>query len=162
MVVCGWEAGNMSSLKAVYYDAFNLLCGEKLGSGIHRDVFECKIRPDLVVKVEKGDYRYFANVLEMRFWCDNQYAKDIAKWLAPCEFLSPDGRLLLQKRAQPIISGSQLPKQIPAFLTDLKKENFGLLDGRVVCVDYALNNVTVSTRMRKPYWHLKTTEKRND
>jgi len=139
-------------MKAVYKDCFNLLCGEKLGAGIHRDVFECKLRPDLVVKVEKSDHRYFANVMEMQFWCDNQYAKDIAKWLAPCEYLSPDGRILLQRRAQPIVDESQLPKQLPAFLTDLKMRNFGMLDGRVVCVDYALNVVIASRRMREAHW----------
>ena len=59
--------------EAVFRDAFNMLCGKEIGSGIHRTVFECKIRPDLVVKVENECYREFANVREMKFWCDNQY-----------------------------------------------------------------------------------------
>lgn len=139
-------------MKAVYYDCFNMICGAKLGHGIHRAVFECKVRKDLVVKVESDDYRYFANVMEMKFWSDNQYCKEIAKWLAPCEFLSPDGRLLLQRRAQPIVDESQLPKMLPSFLTDLKMSNFGILDGRVVCVDYALNIANASMRMRKADW----------
>ena len=37
---------------ATYEDAFNLLCGKLLGEGIHRKVFECRLRDDLVVKVE--------------------------------------------------------------------------------------------------------------
>jgi len=139
-------------MKSVYKDSFNLLCGEKLGSGIHRDVFDCTLRPDLVVKVEKSDFRYFANVLEMRFWCDNKHAKNISKWLAPCEYLSPDGRILLQRKAQSIVSESQLPKQLPAFLTDLKMSNFGIIDSRVVCLDYALNVTTASARMRRADW----------
>jgi len=139
-------------MKAVYKDCFNLLCGKMLGSGIHRDVFECKLRPDLVVKVEKSDHRYFANVMEMFFWDEHHYRESVATWLAPCEYLSPDGRILLQRRAQPIADESQLPKQLPSFLADLKMSNFGMLDGRVVCVDYALNITNASTRMRKAEW----------
>ena len=37
----------------IYMDAFNLLCGRKIGFGIHRDVFECKVDKSLVVKVDR-------------------------------------------------------------------------------------------------------------
>lgn len=138
----------------IYMDAFNLLCGKKLGSGIHRDVFECKLRPDLVVKVETNtDYREFANVREMRFWCDNEHASAVSKWLAPCECLSPDGRILLQKRCEPVPNKYSLPTQLPVFLTDTKTNNFGILDGRLVCVDYAITINNPSTRLRKAeFW----------
>ena len=141
-------------MKETYKDCFNMLCGKSVGRGIHRKVFECKLRPDLVVKVESSDYRYFANVMEMNFWNEHQYYKNIAQWLAPCEYLSPDGRILLQRKAAPIIDESQLPKNLPSFLTDLKMDNFGILDDRVVCVDYALHMTTASTRMIKARWNL--------
>lgn len=140
-------------MKEVYKDCFNMLCGEKLGSGIHRDVFDCKIREDLVVKVEKADYRYFANVMEMSFWSNYQYCKEISKWLAPCEYMSPDGRILLQRKATPI-EECRLPDRLPAFLTDTKPANFGAINGSVVCVDYAMHIVNVSTRMRKARWNI--------
>ena len=92
----------MSYPNETFEDAFNLLCGKQLGSGIHSDVYECRIRPDLVVKVEnslQGEWRSFANVQEHQFWTDNEYAPAVAKWLAPCEYLSPDGRISLQRRA---------------------------------------------------------------
>lgn len=72
-----------------------MVCGEKLGEGIHRTVYACKIKPELVVKVETDDMRYFANVLEMRFWNDHEHYSKVADWLAPCEYLSPDGRILM-------------------------------------------------------------------
>lgn len=138
---------------ATYEDAFNLLCGKLLGEGIHRKVFECRLRDDLVVKVEaETDWRYFANVLEMRFWNDHEHYKKVADWLAPCEYLSPDGRILLQRRVSPIIERSVLPEQVPAFLSDLKPENFGMLDGRLVCLDYALTIPNPSTRLKKVDW----------
>jgi len=141
------------SNKACFEEAFNLLCGEKLGSGIHRTVYECRIRPDLVVKVENDNYRVFANVMESKFWDDNQFSKAIAKWLAPVEFLSPDGRILLQRRVQPLVAGlKNMPEKLPAFLTDIKLDNFGILDGNLVCVDYAFTIQNVSTTMKKVTW----------
>jgi hypothetical protein len=136
-----------------------MLCGEKLGSGVSRDVFACKLRPELVVKVETDfDYRSFANVAEMRIWCDNRDHKAVADWLAPCEYLSPDGRILLQARVDvlqpPFKPGDKLPPdKIPAFLTDRKHSNFGWYQGRLVCCDYALTIATHSTRMTNAeYW----------
>jgi hypothetical protein len=138
---------------AAYEDAFNLLCGKLLGEGIHRKVFECRLRDDLVVKVESEEnWRYFANVLEMRFWNDHEHYKKVADWLSPCEYLSPDGRILLQRKASPIVELSVLPEQVPAFLSDLKPENFGMLDGRLVCLDYALTIPNPSTRLKKVDW----------
>lgn len=136
-----------------FEDAFNLLCGDKIGSGIHRDVFECRISPQYVVKVENsGEWRFFANVHEMKFWSDNQFCRSIAQWLAPCYMLSPDGRILLQHRASPLRPDDKLPDKLPAFLTDVKRENFGRLDNRIVCVDYASTIDVISTRLRKVNW----------
>ena len=76
----------------------------------------------------------------------------ISRWLAPCEFLSPDGRILLQTRAEPLPFDYRLPDKLPAFLTDLKRANFGLLDGKLVCVDYAFVDIMPSTRLRRACW----------
>lgn len=136
-----------------FEDAFNLLCHEKLGSGIHRDVFACRIDPKLVVKVETDlPWRYFANVHEMKFWTDHQHYEKVAKWLAPCDYLSPDGLILLQRRCEPLRDNDVLPDKLPAFLTDVKKDNYGWLDGRIVCFDYALNIPSPSLRPKKAVW----------
>lgn len=140
-------------INPAFEDAFNLLCGAKLGSGIHRDVFECRLRPDLVVKVEQqNEWRYFSNVHEMKFWDDNQHYKKVANWLAPCEYLSPDGRILLQRKVRIATSLDELPKQIPAFLTDIKPCNYGWLEGRLVCVDYAMTVDKANLRLKKVEW----------
>lgn len=135
---------------AAFEDAFNLLCGDKLGEGIHRTVFACRLRPDLVVKVEtSGEWRYFANVQEMKFWNDHEHREAVAKWLAPCEYLSPDGRILLQQRVEPLRATDAMPDKLPAFLTDIKRDNFGLLGGRLVCTDYAMTIPNPNLRLRK-------------
>ena len=136
----------------IHEDAFNLLCGDLIGEGIHRKVFECRLRSDLVVKVEiNTGWRYFANVLEMKFWNDHQHFKKVANWLAPCEYLSPDGRILLQKRCEGV-GRAFFPEEVPSFLTDIKCNNFGYYEGRIVCVDYAMTIPNPSTRLKKVEW----------
>lgn len=135
-----------------FQDCFDLMCGRKIGEGIHRMVFECKVRPDLVVKVESDDYRYFANVLEFKFWEDHERYAPVSRWLAPCEFLSPEGRILLQKRCDKVPESYKLPKKMPEFLTDMKRDNFGILNGKLVCVDYAMTIPSPVTKLRNAEW----------
>jgi hypothetical protein len=122
---------------ATFEDAFNLLCGDKIGEGCYRSVFECKLRPEWVVKVENGEARRFCNVLEDEFWATHHTTEAVKRWLAPCIHLSPDARLLIQLRTDPVPSHFRFPKQLPHFLNDVKKSNFGLLKGKLVTHDYA-------------------------
>lgn len=142
-------------MNPAYEDAFNILCqGEKIGAGVSREVFQCRLRPEWVVKVELNeDWRNFANVMEWKFWENVRYMPKITRWLAPCEMLSPDGRILIQHRAEPLPRDYVLPETLPDFLTDIKRSNFGLIAGQLVCVDYALVCATVSHRMRKAVWN---------
>ncbi len=134
-----------------FEDAFNLLCAELLGEGIHRKVFACRLRPELVVKVEaEPAFRYFANVHEMKMWNDASAGE--MKWLAPCRYLSPDGRILLQERADPVPADYELPERMPSFLTDFKRSNFGILRGKFVCVDYAMPIPSYNSRLKKVHW----------
>lgn len=134
-----------------FEDAFNLLCGALLGEGVHRKVFACRLRPELVVKVEaEPAFRYFANVHEMKMWNDSSLKE--AEWLAPCRYLSPDGRILLQDRADPVPGDYEMPERMPSFLTDFKRENFGILKGKLVCIDYAMPIPSYSSRLKKVNW----------
>lgn len=134
-----------------FSDLFDMFCGEKIGSGIHRDVFACKLMPEYVVKVEKDDYREFANIMEAKFWWNNERYRPVAQWLAPVKALSPDGRILLQARCSPVRT-TELPEKIPSFLTDVKPANFGFYDGRIVCCDYAWTILNPSVRWKKAEW----------
>lgn len=137
---------------ATFEDAFNLLCGDWIGAGVDRTVYECALIHGWVVKVENKTNRYFANPLECKFWNDHAYYKPVADWLAPCGNMSPDGRILLQKRVDPIPLDYVMPDKLPKFLTDLKRSNFGLLNGRLVCVDYSRVIPSPSLRLRKVNW----------
>jgi hypothetical protein len=139
-----------------FQDFFNLACGKLLGEGVHRKVFECRLRADLVVKVEVEEvFRFFANVHEMAFYNASPYA--VQRWLAKPDLLSPDGRILLMERAMPATDLTEMPDELPAFLSDIKMENFGWVrEGdtrRLVCVDYALvYHAKPSLRPRKVNW----------
>ena len=53
----------------VFEDAFNLLCGERIGAGVSREIFECALMPDCVVKVET-DQSAHQNIMEWEVWND--------------------------------------------------------------------------------------------
>jgi hypothetical protein len=136
----------------VFEEAFNMLCGDLLGEGICRKVYECKIDKTIVVKVEKDPNAMFQNAHEYRHWTESQFYKKAAAWLAPCISISTYGTVLLQRRVQPL-QREQLPAEIPEFLNnDIKPSHFGMLDGRVVCCDYALLGTVLPMRMKRPKW----------
>lgn len=138
---------------ATYLDAFNLLCGDFIGRGQFRDVFQCRLLPDCVVKVERPEsFRKFSNVYEFDFWHEYKEDKNVIKWLAPCEWLSADGRILIQKKCDPVPQDYKLPTKLPSFLTDTKRANYGIYEGRLVCIDYAIVIMNPETKLRKANW----------
>lgn len=146
-----------SFLKEELYD---LLCGRKLGEGAARAVFEHALDPTLVIKFEAGGS--FQNVIEWETWQSVQHVPDIAKWFAPCIAISPNGAVLVQRRTTP---AAFHPERVPAFFTDLKCANFGILipnhldtcqrTGQFVCHDYGTHLMLengMTKRMRKADW----------
>lgn len=138
----------------VRLDMFNFLCGELIGFGISRWVFEYSLDPkNYVVKIDMSDKN--ANVIEWTAWDSVKHNKDVAKWFAPCKYLSCCGRILVQKRANKKDIKSY-PKEIPAFLWDVKYDNYGFIGNQLVCVDYAIHglieNGMNSKRMKKANW----------
>lgn len=107
----------------------------------------------MVVKVE-NDARSFHNIAEWTLW---QYVKDrpsIRKWLAPVEWISPNGILLVMRRTE-LVKIADLPKKVPALLTDLHQYNWGRLDGRIVCHDYGTTtgfDLRAFSRLRTAQW----------
>ena len=134
----------------VNLDLFRLMLGDVVGNGVARVVYRVKHRPDLVAKIETGSHS-FQNIKEWEFFNYWRHAEEVRDWLAPCEDISPCGTVMLQRRTTPV-QHDQLPKKLPKFLTDQKVQNFGMLDGRLVCHDYGLVVVTADTALRKADW----------
>lgn len=129
---------------------FSMMMGGVLGAGEFRIVYEHMHRDDLVLKWEPNS-QSFQNIAEWEFWQDYKDEKTVARWLAPCEFISPCGVILAQKKTtEP--ERSHYPKTMPEFLCDLKRRNFGLLNGKLVAHDYGMHIVKVPTKRKKVTW----------
>lgn len=151
----------MSTNATVHRDAFDLLCDERIGYGMSRSVFSSKLLPDCVIKVEEGAGR-FQNVIEWETW---QRVKDseYSRWFAACRWISPCGSVLIMERTRPP-APKEFATQMPAFLCDFKRTNYGMLapnksrTGRsdsLVCHDYGTHLMFehgMTRRMRKAEW----------
>jgi hypothetical protein len=133
-------------------DLLWLVCGAVIGQGCARTVYACKIDRSLVVKVEH-EGGSFQNVNEWEVWNKMSDCAPAARWLAPCVAISSTGTILLQRRAEPIRK-KELPKRVPAIFTDLKTENWGVIDGKPVCFDYGVHRAAAHAfiPMRKAEW----------
>ncbi len=129
---------------------FYTIVGEVLGAGEFRRVYEHAHRDDLVLKFETNA-QSFQNIAEWDFWNDNKANKRVARWLAPCEFISPCGIILAMKKTT-VPQLVDYPNMVPEFLTDLKRTNFGMYEGRLVTHDYGLYNVNTPTKRKKAKW----------
>lgn len=112
----------------------DLMLGKFLGSGVGREVYVFRPDPTFVIKFETGN-QSFQNIREWDLWNDLAEQPKLRKWLAPINSISPSGDILMQRRTTPMRK-NELPKRVPAFATDLKIQNWGLLDGQPVMHDY--------------------------
>ena len=124
-----------------------MFVGDKLGDGSAREVFELQLDDTKVVKIEQGNGS-FQNVVEWEIWCRYKDNPRVAKWLCPCHYISASGSMLIMSKAANL-RDEEIPKRVPKFLLDHKKDNFGMLDGKVVCRDYGLLNLTPDLTLDK-------------
>jgi hypothetical protein len=113
-------------------DFFDFFCGEWLGEGECRVVYEFRLNTKMVVKICKSG---FDNIHEWEIYKNIKYHHPhLVKYLAQPIRISECGKVLLMERTQPI---KHLPKKIPQFITDLHPGNWGKIGNRIVCHDYA-------------------------
>ncbi len=131
---------------SVSKDFFRLFCGDRIGFGSARETYECLTNPAWVVKIE-FKAQSFQNIFEWDIWL---WVKEhgMKRYFAPCRFISPCGAVLIQDRTAPLPLNYELPKKMPAMMGDLKRSNFGLLNGKLVAHDYGTNNVTMQLNRR--------------
>ena len=152
-VTIGDVRGHFDSIVSV--DLYQLMCGKWLGGGIGRGVYVLGVDPSLVIKIETVS-RSFQNVTEWEVWNDLERGDyEAMDWFAPCHYISPCGTILIQARTTPL-DKSQAAKRVPAFFTDLKYQNFGMYDGRVVAHDYGYHKFVelgLNSKMRRAQWY---------
>lgn len=133
--------------------AYNLLIGNYIGEGEYRTVYECCLRDDLVAKIEKPEKRHaFANVHEFSIWQEYKEIEAVRMWLAPIYIMSDCAQILLQSKVSSVPVDFVWPDKLPSFLGDIKRENFGWFENRLVCIDYANTVFKANTRMKAVKW----------
>ncbi len=119
-------------------DIAGMLLGRCDGVGTHRVIYEHATDPSLIIKIE-GEAGSFRNIYEHQVW---EHVKETkwAKWFAPVVSISPAGTTLIMRKCE-VARLEDMPRQVPAFMTDLKFENWGWYtptkgERRLVCLDY--------------------------
>lgn len=112
------------------------IVGDKLGEGEHRRVHIFKPDPTKVIKIDYSG-NHFANISEWNVWSE-AVEMGLGKWFAPIHGISENGHFLVMSRTEPCL---KLPKRLPNFFSDIKRANFGRLNGRLVAHDYANHSV---------------------
>lgn len=133
-------------------DVAKLVLGNLLGYGTTRAIYQHALDPGLIVKIEDGA-QSFCNIAEWSVW---EAVKEtaLARWFAPAVAISQSGTVIVMKRCEPL-RPDELPERIPAFFTDVKAENWGLFEGRPVCLDYGYHLMLergMTKAMRKANW----------
>lgn len=131
-------------------DLFRMLCGDEISRGSSRCVYRHASDPTLVVKEEESG---FQNIMEWLTW-ERIQPTSWAKWFAPCMQISNNGLFLVMKKTLDL-DLNKLPERMPKFLSDFKYQNYGILDGKVVCRDYGTNLLMeygMSNVMKKVKW----------
>jgi len=131
------------------------ICGEQIGHGLYRDVYELKFDPRYVVKIEVDmSQAVFANATEWRNYINNKEWKWFEQWLAPCMLISETGQWMIQRRVNwKNKTKKDYPKEIPSMFTDTKYDNFGWIGNRLVCCDYSYIPFTLpKTQTKRAKW----------
>lgn len=121
--------------------------GPMIANGTSRSVFSCKYDSNVVLKFQKSYGQQ--NAMEAHVW--ERYRNDprVSRWLAPIYSRSSNNRVIVQARTMPLVSR---PRKLPAFLNDHKVQNYGILNGRVVCHDYGIISLVGSTKLEPVQW----------
>lgn len=108
------------------------------GTGMSRWVYTSEVFPDIVIKIERRG-KVFQNIVEYETWTHVEHTW-AAQFFAPVVDISDCGRFLVMKRTKPVTMKTlRKTTRVPVFLSDLKRTNYGLYKGRLVCHDYGTN-----------------------
>lgn len=123
-----------------------------IGTGLTRDVYRYNIQTNLVIKIEGNSVKRnsFQNVKEYLFTKELEYCEEI-KYIAKTFDISENGKYIIQEYARDVTDdewNNFIADRSPSFLTDLKRENVGVIDDRIVVRDYGSAIMTNRFKMK--------------
>lgn len=142
----------MSENAAMHRELFWTIADKKIGEGWTREVFDSKVLPNCVIKVEDASGR-FQNVQEWDIW-QKVVGTPYSRWFAECKWISPSGSILIMEKTR-TPAPHEYPDLVPSFFTDMKRTNFGMSGKWLVAHDYGVNLLTekgLNKRMKKAHW----------
>lgn len=151
------RVAELLGLGPVAYDLVTSICGESMGAGCYRTVYEYNLDSRYVVKIEPLNTS--CNLIEYMIWDevkglrgDLAWVKD---WFAPCGWISPNGRIMTMRKTTDTGTGDNLPEKVPKFFWDVKWDNFGWIGKKFVCHDYGQfhNMINYPKGMVKANWY---------
>lgn len=134
-------------------DLVRMMLGDRVGLGASREVYQFMANGRWIIKLEVRDT--FQNVHEHEVW---KLVRDTKwrRWFAPVVMVSECGQCLVMEQTVPLPLKAKRPAMMPSFFDDLKPENFGTFEGRIVCHDYGLTKLLSQgldhARMVKARW----------
>ncbi len=132
-------------LKETKNSLYNMIVGKFIGEGISRKVYQHNVDESLVVKIQYSRYEHINHQQNYNEWVIWSIVKDLgdeySKWFVPCVNISNDYNILIQKKTEPVQSYIEQLNEIPEFLEDVHANNFGVLNGKIVCHDYGYLNL---------------------
>jgi hypothetical protein len=123
---------SLCELPPIGIDSCGFILGEFIGKGAYREVYNFPFKSNTVIKVAKDSY---ANILEWEIWKSVKGTPN-EKWFCPCLYMSREGYFLIQPKCKPLKDSDKLPKNLPAFFDDVRRNNWGWYKGNLVCFDY--------------------------
>lgn len=146
------RVSDLLNIPAISSDFITSLCGNHIGTGCFRSVFDYNLDNKYVIKIEPQNTS--CNLVEYMIWdevkglCGN--LDWVKNWFAPVKWISPNGRILIMKKTKDY-STKKIPDKVPAFLWDVKPDNFGWIGNKFVCHDYGqfYNMIHYPTKMQK-------------
>jgi|SRR6478736_9648002 len=131
------EVSSLSLLQDINTDLILSLCGKKIGSGAYRTVYDYNLNDKYVIKLEPNATD--CNISEYILWDEIQGLKGdlewVKSWFAKVIWMSPNGKILVMEKTSENPK-KERPREVPAFFTDLKYDNWGWIGNRFVCHDY--------------------------
>jgi hypothetical protein len=143
-------------------DFCHLIIGDKIGYGISRHVYSCNQNPRWVFKFETNVHT-FQNVMEWELWQAIKDKPEAAKWIAPCEYISDNGMVLIQHKTKPM-EIKDMPLKVPSWIVDMDLKNWGLIDGKPVLHDYGFTQLLSNAakgRLKKHDYHAEIEKERS-
>lgn len=138
-------------------DIFTTLCGNFIGEGATRCVFEHNLDNRFVVKVAICPAGVRANIIEHEVWKEveglTRNLEWVKDWFAPVIYISENGNVLIMRKTE-IKPNKKKPNQVPKFLLDCYERNFGWIGNKYVCHDYGFiwGLLKYEKRFKRPNW----------